>query len=81
MVIELQEVVGWYDLGLHLNVPRYVLETIKVDHQSNDDRKKALFDWWLRSVLQVEKKWATIVAALSTTGHRYLAEKIALKYG
>ena len=43
---ELEEVVGWYDLGLYLNVPSHVLETIQLEHQKIEDRKIALFDWW-----------------------------------
>ena len=79
LVHELREVVGWYDLGLYLSVPRHVLETIKVDYQSNDERKKAVFCWWLNNTL--DKKWSAVVLALSKSGYRYLAEKIAMKYG
>ena len=78
---ELVEVVWWYDLGLHLKAPRHVLETIRVDHSSNEDQKRALFGWWLSNTLEEERKWSRIVIALATTGYRSLAEKIALKYG
>ena len=81
MVTELEAVVGWYDLGLHFNVPSHVLETIQLEHQKIEDRKIALFDWWLRNNGEERKKWSVIVHALAQSGYRYLAEKIGLKYG
>ena len=80
MTTELQEVVWWYDLGLYFNAPRHKLETIRVDHSSNEDQKNALFSWWLDSTLEEERKWSSIVVALTRSGYRSLAEKIALKY-
>ena len=81
MMTELEEVVGCYDLGLHLNVPSHILETIQLDHQKTEDRKIALFDWWLRNNGEKRRKWSVIVYALAKSGYRYLAEKIGMKYG
>ena len=79
---ELVEVVWWYDLGIHLKAPRRVLETIRVDpaHRSIEDRKNALFGWWLDRTSEEDRKWSEIVIALARTGYRSLAEKIALKF-
>ena len=77
---ELEEVVWWYNLGIHLKVPKYVLVTIRVDHRSTEDQKNALCRWWLDKTLKNEKKWSRIVEAVARAGYRYLAEKIALKY-
>ena len=81
LITELEEVVGWYDLGLHFSAPSHVLDTIEQDHQTTADKKKALFGWWLRNFGEEEKKWSVIVHALAKSGYRYLAEKIGLKYG
>ena len=76
---ELHKVVGWYDVGIYLKVPTHILETIKEDHQSNNERKRAMFTWWLENTL--EKKWSTIVLALSKTGYHFLASTIAFNHG
>ena len=75
---ELQEVVGWYDVGIYLNVPRHILETIRRDYQSTNECKQAMFSWWLDNAL--EKKWLAIVHALSSTGYRCLATTIAYNH-
>ena len=79
---ELVEVVWWYDLGIQLNAPRHVLETIRVDpaHRSIEEQKNALFGWWLDRTSEEDRKWSRIVSALARTGYRSLAEKIALKF-
>ena len=76
---ELREVVGWYDVGIYLNVPRHVLETIRKDHQTNNEQKHAMFSWWLDNALE-KKKWSSIVRALSKTGYRCLATTIAYSH-
>ena len=81
LVIELEEVVGWYDLGLYFNAPSHVLDTIEHDYQTTAEKKKALFSWWLRTNGEEERKWSAIVHALANSGYRYLAEKVGLKYG
>ena len=81
MATELQEVVGWYDLGLHFSAQRHVLETIRLNHREIQDQKMALFKWWLKTSEKKERKWSKIVVALASTGYRSLAEKIAVKYG
>ena len=81
LIIELEEVVGWYDLGLHFNVPSHVLNTIEHDYQKTADKKKALFDWWLRNSGEEERRWSVIVLALAKSEYRYLAEKLGMKYG
>ena len=78
---ELQEVVGWYTFGLYLNAPTCELEAIRENHQSVEERKNALFTWWMTSTLIEDRKWSRIIGALSRTGYLSLAERIAMKYG
>ena len=75
----LQKVVGWYNFGIYLDVPRHVLETIRKDYQSNNERKQAMFSWWLDNALEM-KKWSAIVHALSNTGYRCLATTVAYNH-
>ena len=81
MMEELQKVVGWYDVGLYLNVPRHILEIIRQDHQSTENCKQAMFSWWLDNTVEKEKKWSTVVRALSKTGYHYLSSVIAYNHG
>ena len=75
---ELQEVVGWYDVGIFLKVPRHMLETIRKDYRSTNECKQAMFSWWLNNTL--EKKWSAIVLALSKTGYHSLATTLAYSH-
>ena len=78
---ELQRVVGWYDVGIYLNVPRHILELIKEDYHKTNDRKKAMFSWWLDNTVKEERSWSTIIHALSNTGNHFLASVIAHNHG
>ena len=78
---ELQKVVGWYDVGIFLNVPRHRLEIIRQDHQNTDECKRAMFSWWLDNTVKEEKSWSTIIHALSKTGYHFLASVIAHNHG
>ena len=80
LVYELNEVVDWYHLGLHLEIPDVELQIIAKDHpQDTKMCRTKMLSWWMNNV--EERKWATIVHALVRTGSRFLASKIALKYG
>lgn len=77
---ELTEVVDWYHLGLYLEISGVELQIVANDHpQDTKMCRTKMLSWWMNNV--EERKWTTIVHALAKTGSRFLASKIALKYG
>ena len=80
LVNELSEIVGWYRLGLALNIPEHQLQIINQDNLHNTEmcRTKMLSWWWENAE---ERKWSTLIQALARTGSCRLASRIALKYG
>ena len=70
-----------YSLGDHLKVPPNILEEIKLDYCNTEDRRRALFIWWMDNTPEKKRTWEAIVYALSRSSHMCLAEKVALKYG
>ena len=78
---DLYEVVNWYVFGVHLKVKHWRLEVIENDYPTSEERRNKLLIWWLDNAMKKEKKWATIVHALSKSGNASLAEKVALKHG
>ena len=80
LVDELKEVVGWYRLGLYLEVPDYQLQIISENNPRNAVMCKIeMLRWWMEN--KKEKKWATLVQALVNIGSRVIACKVALKHG
>ena len=77
----LEEVVKWFQLGIHLGIPHYELSIIKADHELEGVRrcKTEMFNIWLKNA--PEAKWSTIVKALVKAGMEDLAHKIALHHG
>ena len=76
---DLNEIVEWYQFGIHLDIPKADLEGIKRESDEvKDCRCKMLSIWFQRNR---KPTWATIITALATIGRRNLAYKMALKYG
>lgn len=75
----LDEVVEWFQFGVHLGIPHYELSIIKADHQNVRRCRIEMLQWWLNN--SPEAKWSTIVKALVKTKRKVLAHKIALDYG
>ena len=78
---ELYTVTNCYSLGDHLKVPTNILEEIKLDYCNTEERRRALFIWWMDNTPEKDRTWAAIVHALSKTSNMRLARKIAFKYG
>ena len=81
LVSELHEVVGWFGLGLQLDVPD--TELIKLRHKyaicrEVDECKTEVFICWMK---HTKPTWLAVVRALVGIKMFSLAHKIALKYG
>ena len=79
LVESLEEVVEWFQFGIHLGIPHYELSIIKADYQDVRRCKTEMFLWWLKNC--IEAKWSTIVQALVKAGMRSLAHMIAQDHG
>ena len=79
---ELKEVVGWMRLGLQLGVPKHTLETIRCQYAMHgvDMCKIEMLSTWLDGHTE-EPTWAEVVSAVSRTGNKRVARRIADKYG
>ena len=78
----MKEVVGWMQLGLQLGVPKHTLEVIRCQYATYGVEmcKTEMLSTWLDSH-EEEPTWAEVVLAVSRTGNKKLARKIADKYG
>ena len=80
LLVNLNDAVEWFLLGIYLDIPESDLEKIKYENPcSVTDCKREMLSTWLRR--NPQPTWAVIVTALSDIGRRSLAYKIALKYG
>ena len=82
LVRELKEVIGWMLLGLQLRIPKHTLETIRCQYTMYGEEicKTEMLSTWLNSHTE-EPTWAEVVSAVSRTGNKRVARKIADKYG
>ena len=79
LVSELHEVVDWFHLGVHLDVPDSELMKIKRSYLEVDDCKTQVLIFWMKQALQLT--WSAVVRALVGIRMYSLAQKIAIKYG
>lgn len=76
LVIELNEVFDWYELGISLNVPIWELKKIKQLNGGVERYKIELFDFWLRNAETTT--WETIICAVRELNQN-LAKRLAAK--
>ncbi len=82
LVTELEEVIDWFNFGVHLEVRESDLMAIRYTHLNSRDIKASktdLFTLWLKSSNQLT--WSTVVRALVGIRMEPLAKKLAMKYG
>ena len=77
---ELTAVIDWFSLGLNLNLEKYELDKIQLDHdrQGNDRQRLEMLDKWLRCTPCAT--WGDVVRALEQMGENSVAENIRHKY-
>jgi len=78
---ELREVTAadWFQLGIHLGIPRAKLREIERDHPRDVQRcKTEVLDWWHRNAREVT--WDTLADALEKKGgYGPLAQRLRRK--
>ena len=71
----LEPLVNWQKFGIHLpEMTSAMIEIIKIDNQSTDHQKMALFSEWLR--VDSYATWDKVIVALSKANEHYLASKV-----
>ena len=82
VVRELKEVVGWMRLGLELGVPKHTLENIRCQYAARGEDMCAveMLSTWFNSRAE-GPTWAEVVSAVSRTGNRRVAWRIAKNHG
>ena len=73
------EVGNWKNLGLKLGLKNSKLDAIDKDERSEDDRKRNMFNQWLK---HPNASWSTLVNALNSSlvDQGNLARRIAEKH-
>ncbi len=79
MLASLHPVVGWFLLGIHLEVPLSDLQKIRQQFSENVDQCKT--EMLITYSKLSEPSWADIVKALRRSGERALAVRLANRYG
>ncbi len=82
LVSELEEVIDWFNFGVHLEVRESDLMIIRHTHLNSRDVKASktdLFTTWIRTSSQLT--WSAVVRALVGIRMEPLAKKLAMKYG
>ena len=69
-------------LGLHLGVPKHTLERIRQQCATYGEVmcKTEMLSTWLDGRVE-QPTWAEVVSAVSRSGNKRVARKIATKYG
>ena len=79
---ELSHVTEWYQLGIHLGIPKHLLDRIERDHGSRGTERcmTEMHDALQMSNDQVGEIWDSIAAALEKMGKNRLASEIKSKH-
>jgi len=78
---ELYEVVEWFSLGLHLDVPPEELKHIEYEPRLQNIQQRRIEMLTTRMKKLPKLSWSHTVTALMAVKRESLAQKIALKYG
>ncbi len=82
LVTELEDVLDWFNFGVHLEVRESDLMIIRHTHLNSRDVKASktdLFTTWIRTSSLLT--WSAVVRALVGIRMEPLAKKLAMKYG
>ena len=79
LVIQLDEVVDWFKLGILLDISSSKLKRIRADHRETNACKTEMLVMWMEQTTNAS--WTTVVRALVGIRMETLAQNIAAKYG
>ena len=68
----------WHSLGIHLKMPRHVLEEIKTDNPKVVARKEQMISKWISgdSSMKTPSCWWSLVKAIKSMGENLIVKKI-----
>ena len=76
VLFELDEVVNWRDVVLHLGVPKHVADHIERDYRGKDKQKKEAISWWIKN--NTSASWKELATGLLKAGYFLLATRVML---
>ena len=74
----LREVSDWQDLGIQLDIQYHELQKFVSEHQTTEERKRAMLQFWLDD--DTNASWKKVISALSEMQLNRVAEEIKRKY-
>ena len=74
----LREVSDWQDLGIQLDIQYHELQKFVSEHQTTEERKRAMLQFWLDH--DTKASWKKVISALSEMQLNRVAEEIKRKY-
>lgn len=80
LVSELEPVINWFVLGLHLGVPLDILRQINGEHFGVEYSRIMMLSALIENCT-TELTWSRIISALTTMGELRLAKSITSKIG
>lgn len=75
--MELQDVVNWKEVVLHLKVPENVVKQIEKDYNDKEKQKKLCFSWWMENIPGAS--WKKLATALLKADYSLLATRVMLQ--
>ena len=73
LVVAVRGVSEWYELGLQLRLPVYILDKTEANPDFNSHMRQMLHDWLQRDP---EASWEKLAAALDTIGKNVVADNV-----
>ena len=77
----LEDVKEWHQLGLHLGVKEFALETVESGLRNPMDAKREMLKLWLKQAHQIAGEavlganWRSLIKALTNMGYNVLAKR------
>ena len=74
LLVAVKDVTEWYDLGVHLALPVYMLDTIKAERLPVPESMREMLKKWLD--YDPEANWEKLASALEAIDKRAVAESV-----
>jgi hypothetical protein len=76
VLLELEEVVNWKEVVLHLGVPKAIADQIERDYRGKERQKREAISWWMEH--SATASWKELADALLKADYPLLATRIML---
>ena len=78
LLVAVTDVTDWYGLGVHLSLPRHMLDTIKAERLPVQESMRETLMKWLD--YDPEASWEKLTSALEAIGKRAVAENVRSQF-